>query len=759
VKKVDDVSVFKKRETMDDSATLPLTGKGLEIPGQVWKELQRPTEYVCYFMYNNKDNSKATLTVTSILSQTSSRWQLIIIHDNKLEPLDIPQNQQIEVLHSEDIGLSRAYQLAMLHCQYTLCCPVPAGIQLLPDTTQTILNSYRRGPENTFYYWAPGPADGVSASPLKNGSFKSGQALCTFRHISYYLTEGFIYEEHHQAIADLAYKLEYYCYPARLEGPLYLAGEGTANSKVSSTITCRTLQEITHLQHIALRHPATSATLQWQATKDVAMIKIGNNTYYLGHIPGKILGNNLRWVHTKGVYESVGGPGTFSLAALLDTLGPGRHINHYFDMVYVINLQKDSKKRRRMTRIFESYNIDFRFFPAIYGMQQPYYGQFLRQYTQQLWNPGAYGYTLSVINVLKDAIRNGYQRILVCDDDLILCKNFNKRFHDVIEQIPEDWQLLYFGLSGPLTPYINDGFRDYRFRVPYITDTGKCDGSFCLGYHHSVFNQVLKMALEFSGPFDTALNRYYLTEHPEIRKYVLYPYLVTADMTSSDIAPREKSIMDNYSAYQYRYRINIGNFDVDKKEQEPRQLKETFDLLRIEQEPLVTVIFYNYNQDALRSILCQTYTNLEVIVMCDNYTQRDLSEARVQIINNERPIGMVNCFRKALALSHGTYITMHHMDYRSEPERIATVLLAMQTGGLNVCATRSERDKKHFYLTGVIAKRGYTLVIENILRHLNGVLPVTVINRMLYYPAPTTTQSLCNIPQTLGRRRKTGKRR
>jgi hypothetical protein len=274
------------------------------------------------------------------------------------------------------------------------------------------------------------------------------------------------------------------------------------------------------------------------------------------------------------------------------------------------------------------------------------------------------------------------------------------------------------------------------------------------------------MALEFSGPFDTALNRYYLTEHPEIRKYVFYPYLVTADMTSSDITQRDKNIMDNYSAYQYRYRVNVGCFDFDTRDQEPRQLKETFDLLHIEHEPPVTVIFYNYNEEALRSITSQSYNNLEIIVIRDNTAEhvRDIRDSRVQIINNERPIGIFKAFRKALALSNGAYITLHRADYRSEPERIAKVLQTMQTCGLNACATHSGRDRTHFYLTGVIAKRGYTGVIENILRGTKGIMPVTVINSILYYPAPESVlpapaNPLPNMPYRMSRKQRKMERR
>ena len=104
-------------------------------------------------------------------------------------------------------------------------------------------------------------------------------------------------------------------------------------------------------------------------------------------------------------------------------------------------------------------------------------------------------------------------------------------------------------------------------------------------------------------------------------------------------------------------------------------------------QPLVSVIMPVYNgerflEEAVRSILTQSYRNVELIIVNDGSTdgtsriveQLALTDDRIRVINNPKPLGHAGeaAFNKASELAMGTYIAKLDADDIATPERIAT---------------------------------------------------------------------------------------
>jgi glycosyltransferase involved in cell wall biosynthesis len=100
---------------------------------------------------------------------------------------------------------------------------------------------------------------------------------------------------------------------------------------------------------------------------------------------------------------------------------------------------------------------------------------------------------------------------------------------------------------------------------------------------------------------------------------------------------------------------------------------------------LVSVIMSTYNEkelyirEAIESILNQTYSNLEIIIVLDNPNNYKLKEIvneywqndhRIIIIENERNLGLANSLNKALEASKGEYIVRMDADDIAEIDRI-----------------------------------------------------------------------------------------
>ena len=99
-------------------------------------------------------------------------------------------------------------------------------------------------------------------------------------------------------------------------------------------------------------------------------------------------------------------------------------------------------------------------------------------------------------------------------------------------------------------------------------------------------------------------------------------------------------------------------------------------------DPKVTVLMSAYNgarylRDAIESILGQTFTNFEFLIINDCSTDRSgeilrgFRDPRIRIINNEKNIGLTRSLNRGLTQARGQYIARLDADDISHPERLA----------------------------------------------------------------------------------------
>jgi GR25 family glycosyltransferase involved in LPS biosynthesis len=110
-------------------------------------------------------------------------------------------------------------------------------------------------------------------------------------------------------------------------------------------------------------------------------------------------------------------------------------LNDFFDKIYCINLDKRVDRWEESSKVFEKYNIKVERISAIDGSKL--------QNNSQI-KSGALALTLTVYNVITDAIKNKCEKILILEDDIEFTDNI-LNFTDTIKHLPDDWDLLYFG--------------------------------------------------------------------------------------------------------------------------------------------------------------------------------------------------------------------------------------------------------------------------------------------------------------------------
>ncbi|HCG5122460.1 TPA: glycosyltransferase [Vibrio parahaemolyticus] len=196
-------------------------------------------------------------------------------------------------------------------------------------------------------------------------------------------------------------------------------------------------------------------------------------------------------------------------------------INSYFDCIYLVNLKSHVSRKLKAIKHLNERRINFKLFEATNGYQ----GEALEKYNEYskrelgrlerypeyrekeiergkgyIESPGAIGYIYTYINILKDAKENGFKKILILEDDVLLDVDFQHKFSQLITTIPETWKVLQLGASQYEWGSVEESLAiENGFYFPRQLDT--C-GSFALALDRDVFEQLIEAESAFEAPFD-----------------------------------------------------------------------------------------------------------------------------------------------------------------------------------------------------------------------------------------------------------------
>ncbi|WP_168397814.1 glycosyltransferase family 2 protein [Acinetobacter indicus] len=131
---------------------------------------------------------------------------------------------------------------------------------------------------------------------------------------------------------------------------------------------------------------------------------------------------------------------------------------------------------------------------------------------------------------------------------------------------------------------------------------------------------------------------------------------------------------------------------------------------------LVSVVLPAYNaelyiKEAIDSVLAQTFTNFELIILNDGSTDKteeiilSYQDSRIVYVKNEQNLGLIGTLNKGMALAKGKYIARMDADDICLPERFAKqVNFLEEHPDYVICGTAAYRffnnltDKRAFYV-------------------------------------------------------------
>lgn len=117
---------------------------------------------------------------------------------------------------------------------------------------------------------------------------------------------------------------------------------------------------------------------------------------------------------------------------------PSNSINEFFSKLYCINLDRRQDRWENCVKIFEESNLNVERFTAFdclnLKLPVPFRGQLAN--------------SISMYQIYKEAKNLNLKNILIMEDDVCFETNIQEKFFDVINQIPTNWDILYFGANN-----------------------------------------------------------------------------------------------------------------------------------------------------------------------------------------------------------------------------------------------------------------------------------------------------------------------
>lgn len=224
-------------------------------------------------------------------------------------------------------------------------------------------------------------------------------------------------------------------------------------------------------------------------------------------------------------------------------------IDEYFDKVYVLNLNRRKDRLKTSTKKLEYCEIEFERFPAIDGSVLRNVWETFNNKPNHFINPNYLACAISHLSIYKDALDNGYSKILIIEDDVSIRKNSNIEFSNIVNRLP-DWELLYFGFI-PLSDDCSQWTYN-EFNVPFknIAQSKNFWGLYGYGITSELMQEVLE---RYNLDFSMELDRFFVKEiQPRGKSYGIIPQIFAAEDGFSDnslvteLGMMERSIDSRY---------------------------------------------------------------------------------------------------------------------------------------------------------------------------------------------------------------------
>ncbi len=194
-------------------------------------------------------------------------------------------------------------------------------------------------------------------------------------------------------------------------------------------------------------------------------------------------------------------------------------IDQRFPYQVCINLDRRPERWQQMERKFAAHRINsVRRFPALDGNN-------LILPASWAHTPGAYGCLQSHVQVVREAHSLGVSSVLIFEDDVVFADQLEHKFSLGIDQVPDDWDILFFGAIH----------KDEPIRISEnIARITKAYSTYAYALKDTAFETFLKLNSKTGAELDN--NSFILQQR--FNCYCFLPHLAWVETDYSDAQER-----------------------------------------------------------------------------------------------------------------------------------------------------------------------------------------------------------------------------
>lgn len=213
-------------------------------------------------------------------------------------------------------------------------------------------------------------------------------------------------------------------------------------------------------------------------------------------------------------------------------------LNDKFQKIYCINLDKRTDRWQESSELFRSYGVDVE---RVSGIEDGV-----------PWN----GLRMTVIGIFKRAIEEGHESILIFEDDIDWSNDFEQRFEQCWNSLPDDWDMFYFSAAHQYWP---PKYNDLLFKLTWST------AAHAIGFKRKCFDAIL---YDLENSMD-AIDVIYSRLQTRLNAYCCINPIAWQRRSFSDIEREEKwyPYLKDIGFYQ---RYMQGLVTIDDEEVQPR---------------------------------------------------------------------------------------------------------------------------------------------------------------------------------------------
>ena len=190
-----------------------------------------------------------------------------------------------------------------------------------------------------------------------------------------------------------------------------------------------------------------------------------------------------------------------------------------FTKTVCINLDRRPRRWRRVQAELARHGfVDVSRFPAIDG-------EAVERPTHWTHTAGAYGCLLSHVQVVSEARDSGAPNILIFEDDAVLDPEFENKFARSIKEVPDGWDMLYFGALH----------KDEPVKISeHVARITKANSTYAYALKRTVFDEFIALNTRAENVLD--MNSYLLQQR--FNCYCFMPNLAWVEAEYSDVQNR-----------------------------------------------------------------------------------------------------------------------------------------------------------------------------------------------------------------------------